>query len=117
MKKRKPKKLIEVSLRPYNGRLFVAPTKEIYESAHKRLFKEPDVLDASQAGRFSGGCGKDDMWTYLVWPSNHAYLAHELAHVAIHVFHRCNIPINHGNDEAFCYFLSQLMLDSEVCLK
>ena len=39
-------------------------------------------------------------------------MAHELAHVALHVFERCGIDPRSGNGEPFCYLLSQLMLDA-----
>ena len=102
----------ELSLRPYTGRLFVAKTAKEYERGHKRLFKEPDVLTCANAGRFSGGEGKDRMWTYLVWGKNNPTKAHELAHVVLHVFERCGIDPRESNGEPFCYMLSQLLLES-----
>ena len=60
----------EISLRPYNGKLFYVRTKKEYEQAHIDLFKEPDILSCSNGGRFSGGCGKDNYWTYLIWAKN-----------------------------------------------
>lgn len=102
----------QISLRPYNGHLFVASSRKEYEKKHKTLFKHPDMLTCSQAGRFSGGEGKDGYWTYLVWAKNPAYLAHELSHVIFHVFERCGIDPKHDTGEAFCYMLSQLMSDS-----
>lgn len=102
----------EISLRPYNGRLFVAKTAKGYEKAHKRLFKTPDVLTCAQDGRFSGGEGKDGVWTYLVWGNSVHTLAHELAHVVLHVFERCGIDPREGREEPFCYMFSQLLLDA-----
>ena len=104
----------ELSLRPYNGRLFFVRTKKDYERAHKKLFKTPDVLNCSQDGHFSGGEGKDGLWTYLVYASKQSIAAHEFAHVIFHVFKRCGIPPEAGNEEPFCYMLSQLMIDSEI---
>lgn len=101
----------ELSLRPYNGRLFVVKTPKEYEKAHKKLFKTPDVLTCGQAGRFSGGQGKDGMWTYLVWEGRRHMLAHELAHVVLHVFERCGMDPRESAGEPFCYMLSQLILD------
>jgi len=103
----------ELSLRPYNGRLFIARSRRDYEIAHKRIFKQPDVLSCSQEGRFSGGNGKDGMWTYLVYAENPHTLAHELSHVVLHVFERCGIDPRDGNGEPFCYLLSQLILDAQ----
>lgn len=102
---------IELSLRPYHGRLFVVRSRAAYEKAHKQIFRTPDVLNCSQAGRFSGGEGKDGFWTYLVWAEDPPRLAHELAHVILHVFERCGIDPCCGGGEPFCYMLSQLMLD------
>lgn len=103
----------ELSLRPYTGKLFVVKTVKEYETAHKKLFKTPDILTCAQDGRFSGGEGKDGMWTYLIWYKSPHNLAHELSHVVLHVFERCGInPIEAGG-EPFCYMLSQLMLDAK----
>jgi len=103
----------QLSLRPYNGKLYLANSRSEYAKLHKRLFKSEEILCAAQAGRFKGGCGKDNMWTYLVWAGNSAYLAHELAHVVFHVFERCGIDARNDDGEAFCYMLSQLMLDAK----
>ena len=102
----------EISLRPYNGRLYVAKTAKGYEKAHKKLFDTPDVLTCAHDGRFSGREGKDGQWTYLVWGKTTPPLAHELAHVVFHVFERCGIDPRGGREEPFCYLLSQLLLDA-----
>ena len=107
-----PLRVRELSLRPYHGRLFVAPTTAAYERAHQRIFKTPDVLDCGQEGRFSGGEGNDGMWTYLVWAEKPHTLAHELSHVVLHVFERCKIDPREGNGEPFCYMISQLILEA-----
>ena len=102
----------ELSLRPYHGRLFVVKTVKEYEKAHAKLFKTPDVLTCAQEGRFVGGEGRDGMWTYLVWGKKPHNLAHELAHVVLHLFERCGIDPREGNGEPFCYMLSQLLLEA-----
>lgn len=102
----------ELSLRPYHGRLFIASSKKDYEAGHKRLFKTPDVLTCEQCGRFTGGEGKDGLWTYLVWAQDKPQLAHELAHVIFHVFERCGMDPRDSGGEAFCYMLSQLMIEA-----
>lgn len=102
----------ELSLRPYNGRVFYAKTKGEYEAAHKRLFKTPDVLHCAQEGRFAGGEGKDGLWTYLVFADQPHTLAHEFSHVVFHVFERCGIDPSDSAGEAFCYLLGQLVLDA-----
>jgi len=103
----------ELSLRPYNGRLFYVKTVKEYERAHKNIFKEPDVLTCAQAGRFSGGNGKDGIWTYLVYANKPETIAHEMAHVVLHVFDRCGINPIEANGEPFCYMLGQLILDAK----
>ena len=107
-----PLRVQELSLRPYHGKLFVAASAKGYERAHRRIFKTPDVLTCAQEGRFSGGEGNDGMWTYLVWGDKPHTLAHELAHVVLHVFERCGIDPREGAGEPFCYMLSQLLLES-----
>lgn len=102
----------ELSLRPYTGRLFIADSRKDYEKAHKKLFKTPDVLTCAQHGRFVGGEGMDGCWTYLVWAKGHEQLAHEFCHVLFHVFERCGINPNDSGGEAFCYMLSQLLIDA-----
>ena len=109
---RRVRRAVEVSLRPYNGRLFVAHTADEYKAAHKRVFAVDDELTCATEGRFAAGEGKDGMWTYLVWAEKPHTMAHELAHVALHVFERCGIDPCSGNGEPFCYLLSQLMLDA-----
>jgi hypothetical protein len=108
----------ELSLRPYNGRLFFAKTKKTYLKAHKELFREPDVLSCSAVeGRFVGGQGPDGMWTYLVWAETPHVLAHELSHAVLEVFDRCGIDPRAANGEPFCYLLSQLILDVNLKAK
>ena len=102
----------ELSLRPYNGRLFVARTAKEYESACVKLFKRADVLNCAQQGRFTGGEGKDGIWTYLVFAKNKHTLVHELTHAVLHVFERCGINPTECNGEPFCYMLSQLFLEA-----
>jgi len=103
----------KLSLRPYNGNLYVTRSRKEYERAHKRLLKTPDILNCSQAGRFNGGEGKDGLWTYVIFYSNPAVLAHELTHCLFHVFERCGIDPREGGGEPFCYMLSQLMTEAK----
>jgi hypothetical protein len=103
----------ELSLRPYNGRLFVVKTQKEYEAAHKKLFKTPDFLNCSQVGRFSGGEGLDKKWTYLIYAKEPHTLAHELSHAVLHTFERCGIDPREAGGEPFCYMLSQLILEAK----
>ena len=102
----------ELLLRPYNGRLFFVRTVKGYEKAHKRLFKTTDVLSCAQEGRFSGREGRDGLWTYLVYAAKPHTVAHEMAHVVLHVFERCGIDPRESGGEPFCYMLSQLILEA-----
>ena len=102
----------EISLRPYNGNLFVARTRAAYEEAHVKLFKTPDVLKCNQGGRISGGEGKDGMWTYLVWADSPHTMSHEMSHVVLHLFERCGIDPIAAGGEPFCYMQSQLLLEA-----
>lgn len=102
----------ELSLRPYNGRLFIATTRKDYQKRHKALFRTPDVLTCDTAGRFRGGEGKDGKWTYLIWADAPHLLAHELVHCLLHVWERAGMDPRDSGGEAFCYMLSQLMLEA-----
>lgn len=101
-----------LSLRPYHGRLFIVDSREEYERAHRRLFKTADVLSCAVAGRFSGGEGRDGIWTYVVYAELPHTMAHELTHVLLHVWERCGMDPRDSGGEAFCYMLSQLMLEA-----
>jgi len=103
----------QLSLRPYNGKLFIAKSRREYEKAHEKLFNKPDILQCNQAGRFNGGEGKDGRWTYLIWAKETPQLVHELAHVVFHTFERCGIDPKNDLGEAFCYMLSQLLIDAQ----
>ncbi|WP_457321649.1 hypothetical protein [Roseateles sp. P5_E11] len=104
----------KLSLRPYHGNLYVCTDEAGYQRAHKRVFGSRDVPLSSEgrAGRFVGGEGADGLWTYLVWHSSPGVLAHELSHVLFHVFERCGMDPRDSGGEAFCYMLSQLMLEA-----
>lgn len=111
MRKSKQRNAFKISLRPYNGVLWYAPTLDAYDRAHRRIFRTADVLTCATEGRFAGGEGTDGMWTYLVWAETPHIIAHEISHVVLHVFERCGInPIAAGG-EPFCYMLSQIILD------
>lgn len=103
----------ELSLRPYNGKLFLAASSAEYERLHIKLFRQPDVITCSQVGRMTGGDGNDGVWTYLIWAKDAPQLAHELSHVILHTFERCGIDPREANGEPFCYMLSQLMIDAQ----
>lgn len=104
--------MIELSLRPYSGKCYLVRNKAEYHKAHEELFVGEDILTCNIEGRMCAGEGKDGYWTYLVYANKPHYLAHELCHVIFHVFERAGINPSDSAGEAFCYMLSQLMLDA-----
>lgn len=110
------KRFAEISLSPYVGRLFVAATRKDYERAHRRMFNESDNLAPEMGGRYSAGTDKSGNWLYLVWSEGEQNLAHELAHVILHVFKLCGIDPREANGEPFCYMLSQLIMDTRKAI-
>lgn len=104
----------KLSLRPYNGSLYVCSREDDYQRSHRRVFGERDIALAStgREGRFTGGEGADGKWTYLIWYTSTHTLAHELSHVVLHVFERCGIDPRKAGGEPFCYMLSQLVLEA-----
>lgn len=104
----------KLSLRPYNGNLYVCSDEEDYQRSHKRLFGERDTPLSCRGceGRFTGGQGADGLWCYLVWYTSPHTLAHELSHCVLEVFRRCGIDPVEANGEPFCYMLSQLMMET-----
>ncbi len=100
----------EISLRPYPGRLFVAPDRKAYLAAYSELFGGSDVLDY-QKGRFYGQMDKKGLWTYLIFADDRHTMVHEVTHLLLDVFERCGIDPRAGNGEPFCYMLSQILLD------
>lgn len=105
----------ELSLRPYNGRLFVTKSRKDYQKQHKAIFKTPDLLSCAQAGRFTGGENKEGVWAYLIFADKPSVLAHEIVHCLFHVFDRCGMDPRDSGGVAFCYMLSQLMLEASEC--
>lgn len=104
----------KLSLRPYNGALYVCSDEAAYQRLHKKIFGSRDVplLSSGREGRFAGGEGADGMWAYLIWHTSAATLAHELSHCVLHVFERCGIDPIAAGGEPFCYMLSQLMIEA-----
>lgn len=104
--------MIELSLRPYPGRLFVTKTKRDYQQAHQKLFAKRGKIPDGIFGRCTFQCRKG-AWQYLVWAETLPNMAHELAHVVFHVFGNCGIDPRSGDEEPFCYLLAQLISDAQ----
>jgi hypothetical protein len=106
---------VRLSLRPYNGTLWVTASRDGYKYASRKAFKrdcEHEEIQDDMKGRLCIGEGSDGMWTYLVWSETPSGMAHELAHVVLHVFERCGIDPIKSAGEPFCYLLGQLMDDA-----
>jgi hypothetical protein len=113
------KKTIDVeyknlSLRPYPGeiRLFsnLMHMRAFYE--HKTGERYP-YEDSHASGRFvrvDGKTSADTLW--LIYARRPHVMAHEFAHVLLHLFREIGSDPADGNGEPFCYMLSQLMLDA-----
>ena len=100
-----------IPLRPYPGMVFVTRNREAFKRAAKELFNREEDL-RGKAGRFL----QEPTWyhphTSLVWWSTPETLAHELAHCVFGVFDNVGIHSQCGNEEPFCYLLSQLFLEA-----
>ena len=106
-------KLRKISLRPYLGVLYVAETAKQFESAHKRLFGESFKVDkATDGGWWDCGHTPKGEYAHLVWAADRNYMAHELAHVILHLFAETSIDPRES-DEAFCYMLHHLLQATE----
>ena len=103
---------MRLSLRPYDGEMYLCKTREEYARTHKRLWKEPAIDLTHNKGRMDGRWSASGGGVYLVWAVDKERLAHEIAHVILHVFQRAGIDPREANGEPFCYMLSQLMLDA-----
>lgn len=104
-------KLRELSLRPYPGMVFVTKDRKAFVRAAKELFGRDEDL-TGKCGRFLQGPSWYHPHTALVWWSKPENLAHELAHTVFGIFDTVGINPSCGNDEAFCYMLSQLFLEA-----
>ncbi len=105
---------IELSLRPYFGKIIVCKSKKKYQREYKRLHGEKDSgLTSASSGRMSGRQFDDKSPVFVVWAANPCYLAHELSHVILWVFEKAGIDPREAGGEPFCYMLSQLLLECQ----
>ena len=103
------KETIEIPLSPYPFSVFVAPTRQEYETKHLQLFGEEDKLTSAQGGRFSYGKAKGGKGVYLIWGKNRTSITHELSHVVLDLFEMVGIDPRGCGGEPFCYMLCHLI--------
>ena len=105
-----------LSLRPYPGTIIVCRKRDVMAKLYKRYCREPyPYKDEVRGGRFvrieRGGTEAETIW--LVYAVQPHVLAHELSHVLFRVFETIGSNPSEGNQEPFCYMLSQLMLEAK----
>lgn len=105
-------RLLELSLRPYPGMVFVTKDRKAFVRAAKELFDSDQSTLGNQAGRFLAGSTWYHPHTALVWWTSPSTLAHELSHVIFDRFETVGIDPMSGNHEPFCYMLSQLFMEA-----
>lgn len=106
--------MIETSLRPYPGTLQICKSRKEFYRQHTKLFGDRGEDLTYKCGRMVGKYDTEKRWpTYIVWAETQAHLAHEIAHVVLHVFEIADIDPRGCNGEPFCYLLSQLLLDAD----
>ncbi len=106
--------MIIASLRPYSGQVSICKTLAEYHKAHRKVFGEMENVSLDgKNGRMCGGCNAAGYWQYVIWGRDMPALVHELSHVVLHLFERCDIDPRGCGGEPFCYLLQQLVVDSK----
>lgn len=109
---RLPKSTKRLRLCPYPGIVLVTQDWGDFAMLAKKLL-DRDEQQYGKAGRFLGGPSKLHPFTYLVFWTGYAQLAHEMGHVVFDIFEVVGIPdASCGNNEPFLYLLSQLITDT-----
>lgn len=97
---------------PYPGIVLVTQDWGDFAKLAKKLL-DRDEEQHGKAGRFVSGPSKLHPFTYLVFWTGYAQLAHEMAHIVFAIFDLVGIQdASCGNEEPFCYLLSQLITDT-----
>lgn len=104
----------ELSLRPYPGTILLCESPEEMRKAYRKLTKTAyPYKDDPEGGRFIRlECAKEADTAWIVFAATAHALAHEYSHVLLHLFRIIGHDPREGDGEAFCYMLSQLMLES-----
>ena len=106
--------VLELSLRPYPGTIKLCASRNSFYREHKKLFGDKGKDLTYNRGRMVGKWDDRTAWpTYVVWAERPAYLAHEMAHVVLHVFDLAGIDPVAAGGEPFCCLLSQLLIDAD----
>lgn len=109
---RLPKSTKRLRLSPYPGILLVTQDWDDFAMLAKKLL-DRDEEAYGKVGRYVGGPSKMHPYTYIVFWTTPATLAHEMAHIVFAVFDLVGIQdASCGNEEPFCYLLSQLITDT-----
>lgn len=109
---RLPKSTKLIRLSPYPGIVLVTQDWDDFATLAKKLL-DRDEEQYGKAGRFVSGPSKLHPYTSIVWWTNPATLAHEMAHIVFATFDLVGIQdASCGNEEPFCYLLSQLITDT-----
>lgn len=103
-----------LSLRPYHGEVRVCRSrKELRKQYRELIGSEYPYTDDPGGGRYVLVERKkltDRVW--LVWAATPHALAHEFAHVLLITCREIGHDPREGDGEAFCYMLSQLILEA-----
>lgn len=98
----------ELSLRPYVGRVVLCASLQEFRALYAERTEHPyPYEDDPMGGRYIQH-GKD----WLVWAATTHALAHEFAHVLLHLCRDIGHDPTVGDGEPFCYMLSQLLLEA-----
>jgi hypothetical protein len=78
---------------------------------HKRYLKRPAPDISLAKGRVDSGDDPTHAVVYIVWAENSHALAHEVCHVALHLFDLIGTDPRGNGQEPFCYLVSQILLE------
>lgn len=93
----------------YNANVWVVVDQESAKITARRMLNlditEDDFINSK------GFCAYSKAGDMIWVPVNASYgtIAHECAHAALNIFHRCGITVDTGNQEPFTYLLGLLV--------
>lgn len=104
--------MVELSLKPYPGRLCLATTRKDFEKSSQKVIGRrvpAEALLANDGRLLIRTESKTKFKTYLVWVNTRNAVVHEAAHVVLDVFEDVGIVPNEGNGEPFAYMLGYVV--------